>query len=161
MFERYSPYRSRDMDENLICSPRKVSFTIQSTTEKFLIYAPSRSRDMAENLISSTRKCPSIYTEKERNLFEICTLKKPRYGAKTDFLPKKNALHYTQCNNETFQWNAHYRSRNMEENLICSPRKMPFTILRVITKHFIDMPLIEDAIWGNILFALQEKCPSP
>ena len=64
-------------------------------------------------------------------------------GAKADLLSKKNALNYTQCNNKTFRSYAPYRSHDKEDNLNCSTRKMPFTLHRITTKLFEDMPHIE------------------
>ena len=80
--------------------------------------------------------------------------------SKTDLLSKKNALHYTQINNETFRRYAPYSCRGMEEKPICSPRRMPFFLHTVTTKRFGDVPLIGAVIWSKIRFALQEKCLS-
>ena len=90
---------------------------------------------------------PFTKTGRERNVSEICPLYKPQYGAKADFLSKKNALNYTQYKNKTFRSYAPYRSRDKEENLNCSPRKMPFTLHTITTKRFEDMPHIEAEVW--------------
>ncbi len=101
-------------------------------------------------------------------------------------LSKENALHYKQRNNEMFRRNASYRRSDVEQNPICSTRKMPIPIHRLKTKLFLytppidyakmhvnnalhstqdnnetfgDMPLIAGEIWQKSSFALLEKCP--
>ena len=54
---------------------------------------------------------------------------------------------------------APYRSRDMAEKLICSPRKMSFNI-HIENDIFGDMPLRAATILSKSRFALQEKCPS-
>ena len=56
-------------------------------------------------------------------------------------MPVNNALHSTQNNNETFRRYDPYSRRDMAEKLICSPRKMPFSIHRERTKRFEVCPL--------------------
>ena len=100
MFQRYASYRRSDMEQNPICSTRKMPIPIhglktklflytppidyakmpvnnalhstQNNNETFRRYAPYSRRDMAEISFALLEKCPLLYTEKERNF--------PRYA---------------------------------------------------------------------------------
>jgi hypothetical protein len=128
-FQEYAPYRRRNTDKKLICST-KMPFTIHSVTTKltqfvahekavssmaFQEYAPYRRRNTEKKMICSPNKMPlTIHslTKKPTQFvaygkavssmaFQEYTPNTSRNTEKTYLFSKQNALHYTQCNNET------------------------------------------------------------
>jgi hypothetical protein len=108
-FHKYAPYRSRNTEKKMICSPNKMPLTIHSVT-------PKRTQFVAYGKAVSSRafqEYPQIQAETQRKL--ICSPNKmPLTIHSVTTKPTQFVAHEKAVSSKAFQEYAPYRNRNPE-----------------------------------------------